>query len=323
MTIARWGRIPALASAALLSGCFSNANEQTEIEAKKAKVDVSFFDAGTMVATAAIEAASGGRDAAFIKGQCPARAGKVDTEALGAILVWLAGQGISYVIGKIDDRLQDELKKYTATFEGSASQQFYVDQPQPILAFPCFRMARSYVAKAGNEDKTRVVAMDFIGKMEVEGNRRLKITPLRLYVAETAAETKKGGAVGISVGVKTDSIWRDISRGRQEAGTVDVKVLTEKVVPERGVFYQAYALPRAGAMSGKGIAPAVIAPLPPWSYYSGAPQPDGQTTLTVSVAEAGEIPWLLEKAANLFHDNKDKIVDQLKDAAKKAIEKDE
>lgn len=228
--------------------------------------------------------------------------------ALGAgVVLWLVDQGLSYFVNEVDDALQREVALYTASFKGDAAKWFYVrDTAQLTLQSNCFRLTRQY--DAGNNRKA--IAMDLIGRMEITDNAVLVVRPLRLFYSKAAAATDQSGQLGVAVSVKMNSIWRDTTRGKAEEAVVNLDLLTEKVtLKSDGKYFYALYPP--------GNSNPSYAALPPWSAGTG--NYASWTTTTVTVAEAGNVPWLLKNAAKLFHDNKDTVTQKLQDAAKKVI----
>lgn len=257
------------------------------------------------------------------------RGGSAQKEAGFAALVipYLIGKGVGFVVDQADQALQDELKKYTASFEGTDQGSLYISQPSngPVLANACFRLSRR---AAGGADR---VAMDFVGKIEIRDSKWFVVTPLRLYYAETLAETDSSNAVGVSVAMKMAAVWREGNRGRSEDAVISTSLVSEKVAvdSQHPYFYKLYNVPAGTVTTGISTEPATgsaesegkkekVLPLPPWSVREQYPYDENWVTTSVSVSETGNPPWLLKNAAKLFHNNKDSIAKNLEAAADKA-----
>lgn len=221
---------------------------------------------------------------------------------------WLIDRGLSYLVDAVDHRLQNELKTYTATF--SAEKQitnFYSEIP--TLTYPCFQVTARY--KKDPKDETEQVAMDFIGKMTNDDNV-LKVTPLRLYYAASQAKTDGSQIVGVSIGLKMDNHWREVNRGESRMGVFDQSILAEKVDFKAGHFYRSYL--KADAVDATRTK---IGALPAVTVKKGGELGGNFLVATVTVAEVGKVPWLLEKGAGLFNDKKDDVKAKLKEAVDK------
>lgn len=259
-----------------------------------------------------------------------------------AILLFLIGKGVDFAVNYIDERLQEELKNYTATYEAATGTALY-RTGSLTMDHTCFRLTRFYNREkvAGVPDKTNAVAMDFVGRLHIEGSNRLVLTPLRIFYENFVPKTSDE-KYGVTINLKMNTTWREGNRGRSEAPSFDLRLLEETIAMKekikdkdgkdtdriRPYHYRGYLdlqhkdlapdkkVP--ATVSAPAAPPQVVAPLPPWSTYEGTPHGSNWTVVTLSVAEAGNVSWLLKNAASLFHDNKDKIVEQVEDALKKA-----
>jgi hypothetical protein len=67
--------------------------------------------------------------------------------------------------------------------------------------------------------------------------------------------------------------------------------------------------------------PGLRVALPPWDYDPALTAPQrNHMTATVTITEVGDVPWLLDKAAKLLHENKDTLTASLIDLGKKYAE---
>lgn len=231
---------------------------------------------------------------------------KAAVEAM--VLGYLIDKGVSFLVDRADKALQDEIAKYTAAYEASATLNFYEGGGSLTLANKCLRVTRI------SDDDKKLVLMDYLAGFELDRNERLRIRPLRLYYAHPAVKTDASGKYGISAKLKLHITWRQDNRSLVQSDYPDIALLSEKIVfKDKAYFYKSYYDPLKPEES-----PSVLAPLPPWSVYGVTQYGGNLTAATVSVAEAGHVPKLLEKAAELFADKKDKIEEQVKDALNKA-----
>lgn len=254
-------------------------------------------------------------------------------EALEAVfLAWLVNQGVSYVVKQIDTTLQDEVKKYTANFNAQNSGTLYqsTDNDGPVLANECFRVSRRYKDKDGASR----LAMDFVGMLIItrsgKANGTLIMQPLRLYYEKPLALTDTSNVVGVSVKITMDTIWLDRNRGNGEAGVVNRILLSEKVeVPSKTApyFYRTYLPSQKPRGAPEKDEPAwndakkhdVTVALPPWSSATNSKWGENFVTTTVTVSETGNVPWLLQHAADLFHSSASDITKNLSSAADAAL----
>ncbi|WP_173980672.1 hypothetical protein [Magnetospirillum sp. UT-4] len=216
--------------------------------------------------------------------------------AVAGLITVGAERALAYLVDQADKALQAEMAKYTATYSASSAFQLY--DKAPSLKAQCFRMVRT--AKVDGKD---IVALDFVGVLELKGDKNvLTARPLRLYSEAAAAKTDASGKVGIALSLRLDSYWREAQGGNLKApawsGTVLSESLEYKGVP---YVYKSYS---------QETKPGTIGALPPWS-----PEGRNWTVATLTVAETGNPPWLLENLAKLFHDKKDDIKTKLTEAA--------
>lgn len=223
---------------------------------------------------------------------------------------------IRWFVGKVDDKLQESVRKYTATYHGTADFQLYVRSDHgPRLAHSCLRFTR--LVERGGQER---VAFDLLAQVRIVDREVLKIRPLRLFVGEVAAKTERD-FLGIAVSLKADAVWREGEESRRLEKALQIDELLARRVevgngklPLYGTYWN--AKPELDAIHWASFASQ---PLPPWSRYDDVRYGGSHLALDVSVAEAGNVPWLLENAAKLFHAKRDDIVSLLEKAAEKAL----
>lgn len=244
-----------------------------------------------------------------IRQQC--KAPKKGPERAFVPLTFLAGPAIDFILDGIDKALEAELKAYIAAYSGSTDGKFYKSTKTdgPVAAWTCFRFSRA----DGPKDQEKVV-LDLIGQIDVTTEKdALKVRPLRLYFADGKA---KGNQFGVTISMKADSVWRQQNRGQSEK-IFDHIFLTEKVDISNGGPAVKYYLDREWDDHPR-------LPLIPWSTNKKGAGKGGDVTLTVTVAEVGTPPKLLELAANVFTKNKGDLAKLMKESAEKLLsQKDE
>lgn len=297
----------------VLAGCTHTEGGAVRIPPDEAKTRLQFFnyspsEADQFIANAKISDADKAREAALLD-YC-GRQQKALVEA--AIIGYLIDKGVSFLVSQADKALQDEIKKYTATYEATATLNFYERGGSLALSNKCMRITRV------SESDAKMILMDYLVGFQLDDNERLKIVPLRLYYANPAVKTDNG-KYGISIALSLESSWRQDNRNVKQTDYPSIPLLSETIdltaekQAGKAYSYKAYYDP-----AKPNDAKYKLAPLPSWSTY-GVVQYGGNLTFAkATVAEAGHVPWLLEKAAELFSDNKDKIEDQVKTAIKKA-----
>lgn len=219
-------------------------------------------------------------------------------------LTFLVGPAIDFVLDQIDKALQAELQQYIAAYSGTLDEKFYKSTSSrgPVAAWTCFRFSRAI----GTDDQGKVV-MDLIGQFVLTDEKdALKIRPLRLYFAQAKA---KGDQIGITLSLKAESVWRQHNIGQSEK-VFEHNLLSEKVDISSGQPVVKYYLDNEWSSYPR-------LPLIPWSTNLDESMKGGTVTLTVTVAEVGAPPKLLEYAAKLFTKNKGDIAQLMKDSTKK------
>lgn len=297
----------------ILAGCTHTGDGAVRIPADEAKTRLQFFnhnaaEADRFVANTRLVAADNKREADLLA-YCGQQQ-KALVEA--AVIGYLIDKGISFLVSQVDQALQDEIKKYTATYEATATLNFYERGGALALSNKCMRITRV------SESDDKIILMDYLVGFQLDDNERLRIVPLRLYYANPAVKTDNG-KYGISIALSLESSWRQDNRNVKQTDYPSIPLLSETVDLDAArqagkvYSYKAYYDP-----AKPNDAKYRLAPLPSWSTY-GVVQYGGNLTFArATVAEAGHVPWLLEKAAELFSDNKEKIEDQVKSAIKKA-----
>lgn len=261
-----------------------------------------------------------------------------------AVLPIVAGWVIDYAISTASSWAKQRLAEYSGVTAGAvrfgppAAGYFYAQVPPPVLAVRCVRLRRFAEGTGADGKPIKFLAAEAILLVEMTSPRdALLITPLRLYfdvpVARTSSSSKAD--FGVSVGATFDALWQAEQTGEGKA----VRIWSETVAAQkiRGakdtssarqrVFY--YNLDSEKDSIDKSDSnPTVAVPLVPWSVpnRTGKNSAGGKSTgagkLTLILAEVGDPPLILEIVAGTLNDHGKDIGDFLKDAAKKAIEKD-
>lgn len=267
----------------------------------------------------------------------------------GAVAVFVVSKAIDVGLSAASKALEKHLAEYTGVTTGGlrfgppATQSFYKSVAPPALGWKCVRFTRMESVKG--DKKAKQLAAEAIVKFDVTpAGDALLITPLRLYFDKPLARTGYSGKseFGVALGVAFDATWRAAANGegkstkvwsatalsqkivginypdeRQEAGWVG-KVLPSPV-RNRFHYYNVPAGPGRQVYSPEN--PPVLVPLVPWSVGRAGPFGNGQLTLTL--AEVGDPPAVLEFFSDTLKNNQKDIGDALKDAAKKALVGDE
>jgi len=221
-------------------------------------------------------------------------------------LTFLIGPAIDFVLDSIDKALEAELKEYIGAYSSSEDGKFYKSTKAdgPVAAWTCFRFSRA----VGPKDQEKVV-LDLIGQVAITTEKdALKVRPLRLYFAQAKA---KGDQIGVTISLKADSVWRQHNRGQSEK-IFDYIFLTEKVDISNGRPAVKYYIDREWDDHAR-------LPLIPWSTNQEGNMKGGDVTLTVTVAEVGTPPKLLEHAAKLFTKNKGDLAKLMKESVEKLL----
>lgn len=221
-------------------------------------------------------------------------------------LTFLIGPAIDFALDRIDKALEEELQKYIAAYSGSVSEKFYksTNSDGPTASWTCFRFSRAVGLK--NQEK---VVLDLIGQISLTNEKdALKVRPLRLYFAQAKA---KGEQIGITLSLKAESVWRQHNKGQSET-TFEDTFLSQKIDISHGRPVVVYYLDKEWTSYPR-------LPLIPWSTNQEGQMKAGEVTFTVTAAEVGAPPKLLEHAVKLFTKNKGELATMMKDSAKKII----
>jgi hypothetical protein len=221
-------------------------------------------------------------------------------------LAFLIGPAIDFVLERVDKALQSELQEYVAAYSGSVDEKFYksTEANGLLTAWTCFRFSR---AVGPTEQET--VVMDLIGQIMLTDEKdALKIRPLRLYFEQGKA---KGKQIGVTLSMKAESVWRQDNRGLSEK-VFDYHFLSDKVDITNGRPVVKYYLDSEWESHPR-------LRLIPWSTNQTGKMRGGDVTLTVTVAEVGAPPKLLEYAAKLFTKNKGDLAEMMKESATKLL----
>ncbi len=242
----------------------------------------------------------------------------------GALIDRLVSNGLE----RIAANLQAKLDRYTGTYSASDAGYLYTKTAKskaPALAFNCLRLTRVTISNG-----KQTVNLDLIIQLRLASHRDvLQIRPLRMYVADTVAETTAVAdgrrPVGLAVGLVANTTWLQGNRGKNET-VWDVLVTAETVdlnsVPavfEYPDLRENPACPNPGSCTQTKKIFASEAgwqslPLAPWSTHVPIEKGGGYTTLTASVAESGVPEKGLVEMQKLFDATKDDIGSLLKGA---------
>lgn len=263
--------------------------------------------------------------------------GAVKSAALvGTALTFLIGKGVAFLVDQADKALQAEIAKYAAAYQAGADVQLYASGDKLALRHNCLRVTRMSVIdpaeKAKNPPPKPGLLMDFVARIELDPSHTeqtvpsvLKITPLRLYYA-TPAVKSDDGKYGVTAALDMEVFWRQDNRGFRQSDYPQIALLSETVdfnkkkdeTEAARWRYKSFIHGDDGKPTPAKDWPYRIAPLPAWTSYGAVDYGGNFVRAKVSVAEAGNVPWLLEKSAELFSDNKDSIEEKLREAIIKA-----
>ncbi len=309
------------------------------ISAALKKLDIAFPTVGTTCqAPALIESASHEAIASVLPG----------ATIVAAVVDWLAQKAVSAAVDKIDEVLQNQLKKYNKTWSTSANGDLYGLLGSSNASFDpatrsalCFRYTRMVKTTSGNNTISKLDA-DFIGQILYEPRERsfapnqkrpgmpeyITVRPLRIFYpsfdsirAETTIVDSQHPEVkykNIQINFSADVARIFGNKGESDAGVVSGGILTTRIkntdvgpvapVADK-VIYQAFGEFGTGDKTGdKPVLLGVTAPLPPWS--EGAER-HNSFVASVTVVETGTPDPLLKLVADTFHKNKDSITKDL------------
>ncbi|WP_250481288.1 hypothetical protein [Caballeronia sp. GAOx1] len=248
-----------------------------------------------------------------IAGYCGAKGPPLVGEA--AIVAWAIGVVGKWIVKQADASLQAEVNRYSAR-HSAVSEPFdlydylaksRVEGQQRV----CFRMTELPNSSAGS---TAIVpTVELIGVAIYKPNsipETLEIRPLRLYVRSLSAKTSSDQVV-LATTLAADAIWLDPNRGRFETGVFNATFLGATVKPSELPYYQTFPLTDSK--------PSVKGALPPWNAGDGLAPKHSQITASIALTEVGDVPWLLQHASDLLHDNRDSVASTLISEAKKVV----
>lgn len=276
-----------------------------------------------------------------LRTRCGVPSNNVDIKAFGflaAALPIVAGWVIDYVIAMAQSAAQRRLAEYSAVTSASLkfgppdAGYFYSSAPPAVLGVRCVQLRR--IQPPGPNGGLPTLASEAIVLIETTPPKdALLITPLRLYFDKPLARTGSGRDpdFSVSVGATFDALWQAEQTGEGKATRVwgatiaaqKISQVNDKDSPTRKRFFY-YNLDPTKPVTN----PPVAVPLVPWSVpdRTGENKAGGKSLgagkLTLVLAEVGDPPLILELVAGTLKDHGKDIGDFLKDAAKKAIEKD-
>jgi len=140
------------------------------------------------------------------------------------------------------------------------------------------------------------------------------VRPLRLYFNRGHyRKAENEDVVGIVINVKLDALWMQGNYGDQKT-LLSSRLLVDKIDLSQNRQAHYYLNNDQAAWSKLPYHPSV-----PFSVDTQHRRIAGElTALTITVAEAGKVPLWLKQLADAFHDNKDKLSANIKDAIEKA-----
>lgn len=319
------------------SGCI-HGSEDGAAKPRSAKGQVQLLSPGSgadydlVMSAAGYGAAQVGRDPAgdqYVANQCGLSEVKSPTAGFvipAAVLTMVAGWVIDYAIAQASAAAQRRIAEYSGLSAGAVwfgptlntmplPKFFYSSISPPTMDWSCVRFSRMTPANDGAPAK---LAAEAIVKFQVAPtNDSLMVQPLRLFFDTPLA--RAGSDFGVAVAVSFDGLWQSASTGEGKAVRIwDATVLKQKLGDlsknDRPRFFYYRNDPTQTENQPRQV------PLVPWSYnVSRAGTRAGAGTLTVTLAEAGDPPFLLTFFAGLLKDKGDAIGGVLKDAAKSAI----
>ena len=260
--------------------------------------------------------------------------GQLKTAALAVVaaLDWLIGEAVPWITDQIDATLQRDVDQYTKVWTTPAAPtdlytvlasgtagKFAPGQ----VAVTCLHYTR-YSADSAKPSHLTVSA-DFVARVGYAPRlpEMLAIQPLRLYYRDFAAITPPSAAENgtkpeksITITIAADSLFLSANGGRRQTGTLNGQVLSmriEQPTKSDDVIYQVYQQSTGGTFfdTRPSSAPTLFVPLPPWDIGAAGAARHGAVEVTMTLKEAGNVPWLLQHAADLFHANKSALTKSL------------
>lgn len=293
------------------------ADEKPEL---RVRANLEFVNAGSEIRELPLSGAYLQKERDLLKKECGWER-PVEEGAAVELIAMVVKPLLKLIVGGIDKALQEEVARYNAAYESSASAQFYASGMAPSLLYPCFQISRVVAKDSDPSVRRRTTAL--LGRFEIADGEALYIRPLRLYFAippydsdEAKLVTKTTGVYGLAFSARANAVWRENNEGKRSSKVLDVKnLLAQKVKVEAAeeqpdgwrIFYKQYKKVRSPPQ-----------PLPSRSMAAGK-LGGSHLELTVGVAEVGKPSWLVKNFAKLFHDKNDEIVELLGRAADEAL----
>lgn len=308
-----------------VAGCLHTGDDK-EVKPRSAKAEVTILDASKPDIDSLRSQRAGHPSDAALDGAVEARcAPPQDVKAFAvpaAVIAMVAGWVIDYAITEASQALRRRAAEYSAVSAGNVSfgpvagRTFYSKVPAPLeMNWRCVRLVRWDKTPDGG----RIVAAEAIVKIEVaRAGDSLLITPLRLYFDRPLARTAGGSKFGVAVGATYDGLWRTSTTGEGKATRVwSATALSQKIENVAAGAHKRFYYFNTGRPDDTAENLPVQVPLVPWSL--GSTGAAGNGTLTLTLAEAGDPPWVLTFFASVLKDHGGDIGKFLKDAASKAV----
>jgi hypothetical protein len=239
-----------------------------------------------------------------------------------ALAGWAVEQFVSFVVDTTDTYLQEQVKHYTRKWDSGNSphgDDFYAivanDSPRGFMptkpATVCLHYSRYEQSNPKDGKSPPTLVSDFIAKVTYSPGwpEVVVIKPLRLYCKSYAslAAQPDSKEVAVKISLAADVAYLQQLQGDIKTKTIDgtllVSTIKKDAVKPGLPIYQLY---------NQNIVPGITAPLPPWNFDPRVSKPQHDNMrVTLTVEEAGDVPWLLKTAASLFDKNKDNIAKQI------------
>jgi hypothetical protein len=284
---------------------------------------------------------------ADIAGQCGAEPTKAPMVGLIAPLAdWAFSQVTSWLVDTADQALKDEIAQYTRSRSAATTTDFYnvmsssaaagLSGTRPSRA--CFRLSLRDGPDPKKPDVVPPLITDFVASVVYDPAMPEVVTirPVRLYYSRIDTPSKDGKVV-IAIKLTADIVSLGPQSASRQNGAIDTAIakasLDAKQLAKDGMIYQTFA-------DSKGTE----VPLPAWNRDSAPAALDLNTTetskgtkvkgsivrtaaapahdrmyATMTITEAGNVPWLLKNLEKLLSGNKDGIAKNLASEAEKDL----
>lgn len=218
--------------------------------------------------------------------------------AIGAVVAPIA---IDFAVKQVKAYLEQQDKKYEASFSARQTGQFYDGGDKP--AFPCFRVTRTV-------RDLDAAAFDFVGKFDVSEPdlAAVRIIPVYHRYANTKARTGSGGRFTSNMTLTFEAVWVD-----ERKDVRSVKEATFSTTIEFGQLSLADAPVRRDT-----AAPAAASawfPAVPRSVITGEGRAtirgNGNFAMTATVYETASAKDVTARAIKLYADNEQALKDKL------------